>query len=189
MKDIKIQFSEEENREINLKITDFVKHMKNKGASTDYYKSYRKAVKPSRDILLGKKGEFFAAKALNIELTNIDLEIRRGNKKGWVPDLSVGEINYHVKTCNKRGLEFCGDYSWTFQVANIKIGGGTDDLFKSKENNFIVLVYMEDVYSRYGVIKCILPWEKIKPKLRDPISSRLKGLKLCLYYKDLINVE
>lgn len=186
MKDILVTFSDKENKEINLKIASFVQEMQNKGKgpSIAYYENHRKAVKAAQDIFLGKKAEFVVQRGLNLDI-DVDVEIRYRTRKGWQPDFVFGDINYHVKACNVKTLEYCGDYSWTFQASNADIGGGKDDLLSSDGNDLVVLVYMEDALSPVGVIKSVSKWSDIKQCLKDPIKKSLRGLKKCLYYKDL----
>lgn len=175
----KIVFSEEENKEINDKISNFVKAMADKKQSANYYLKERRAVKPLDDIALGKKAEFFAAKLLGEG--EVDLDVRVGRKKGWQPDLVIDGENYHVKSCNEKGFQFCGDYSWTFQRE--------DPLLYSNSREWVVLVYLADAASSDGEIKLVALWEDVKGLLKNPLKKSLIGLKYCLYYRDLLNVK
>lgn len=178
---MKIVFSEKENNEINSQISNFVAVMAEKKQSADYYSKERRAVKPLQDIALGKKAEFIAAQFLGADLSSVDLDIRYGRKKGWVPDLVFNGDNYHVKACNEKGFDFCGDYSWTFQKE--------DPLLYSRSREFVILVYLADDESSEGEVKFVGLWEDVKPLLKNPIKKSLIGLKYCLYYRDLPNVN
>ena len=192
IRDIEIRFTDNENKQINEQIQNFVREMENKGKgpSTNYYLKHRKAHKPNKDIFLGKKAEFIALRALKnlsklFSAVEVDMEIRYRKAKGWKPDFSVGGINYHVKACSFSTKDYCGDYSWTFQIANTDIPAGRDELLNSDGNDYVVLVYMKEEISPEGIVKAILQWKEAKPLLRDPLKTSLIGLKKCLYYKDL----
>jgi hypothetical protein len=189
--DIIITFSKEENDKINSKCEEFVKAMSGKNQSAEYYEKHRNAQKEKifNDIFLGKKAEFIAAQALfqyGLPLLEPDLEIRKGKAKKWKCDLQYDNIDIHVKSCNKKTLDFCKDYSWTFQNANKDICGGKDTLLKNNQNKqLVILVYLENMMYNIGVVKAIVEFSKIEPLLKDPIKKLFIGLKKCIYYKDL----
>ena len=196
IQDEKVTFEEALNKEINNRIKNFADQLKTNKQSIAYYTQKRnvKSEKAYEDICLGKKAEFILAIHLGIKynfpIISPDLEIRKGNKKGWGIDLPYAQINsqypnIHVKACSNSTLKFCQDYSWTFQYNNRNDKFGQDDLFKYNNNDLIAMMFLENYESRYGVIKAILPWEKIKLYLKDPLKPTLQGLKLCVYYKDL----
>lgn len=194
--DEKIILTEDLNREINSRIKEFANQLKRGKQSIDYYSKKRnvKAAKAYEDICLGKKAEYILAIHLgakyNFPVLIPDIEIRKGNKKGWKIDLPYNEINsqypnIHVKACSDSTLKFCQDYSWTFQYNNNNDKFGQDDLFKYNNNDLIAMMFLENYESSYGVIKAILPWEKLKKHLKNPLKRTLIGLKVCIYYKDL----
>lgn len=191
--DIKVTFSEEQNIKVNKIIEDFVNKMLGKNQSVDYYQKKRNAKKAAEDIFLGKKAEFFALyilhKKYNFPLIKIDLEIRDSWQKGWSKDLPFSEKdnnfpNVHVKACSQTTYDFCDDYSWTFQYCDNDGKFGQDEIFKIN-NDLVVLVYLPNLLSKTAIIKAIISWELARKHLRDPKKVSLRGLKKCLYYKDL----
>lgn len=196
IKDIIVELSDKENKEINDKIDNFVKSMNEKKQSTSYYAQYRnvKAEKAAEDIFLGKKAEFFVCIALNkhynIPYIEPDLEIRKGNKKGWDADIPLSQHSkypdMHVKSCSKKTFRYCKDFSWTFQYSNNNNKSGKDKLFKDEKDDLVSLVYVDVPDSNIGTIKGILLWSIAQKSLKDPLKPTLIGLKKCLYYKDLI---
>lgn len=189
--DIIISFNEEDNNRINHKCEEFVLAMSGKNQSADYYENHRNAKRGKilDDIFLGKKAEFVAAQALfqyGLPLIEPDLEIRKGRGKKWKCDLQYNNIDVHVKSCNRKTLDYCKDYSWTFQNANKDICGGKDTSLENIENKqLIILVYLEEMRYNIGVVKAIAEFSKIEPLLKDPIKKLYIGLKKCIYYKDL----
>jgi hypothetical protein len=199
--DIVITYTTEINDTINKNIETFLKAMCAKSQSVSYYAKKRnvREEKAKNDIFLGKKAEYFTRSALiehyGFPYINIDLEVRQGRKKGWNTDLPFKAVDdslpdIHVKSCSKKTLDFCKDYSWTFQNKNNDKKGGTDTILDtSGKQELIALVYIEEPYSATGVIKAILPFDIIKKMLKPPLKPTLKNLKKCLYYKDLIKKE
>lgn len=192
--DIKIELSDKDNIEINSKIAKFVEEMGKGKQSTSYYTQHRnvKADKAAEDIFLGKKAEFFVCLALtkhyNIPYIEPDLEIRKGNKKGWGADIPLEKYNFpdmHVKSCSKKTYKYCTDFSWTFQYSNNSTKGGKDKLFKDEKDDLISLVYIDFPQSNIGIIKAIMKWSEVQKYLKDPLKPTLIGLKKCLYYKDI----
>lgn len=195
VKDIVVELSNEENSKINKKIELFVSEMGKGKQSTSYYTQNRnvKADKAAEDIFLGKKAEFFVCIALNryynIPYIEPDLEIRKGNKKGWGADIPLADHGYpdmHVKSCSAKTFKYCKDFSWTFQYSNNTGKSGKDKLFKDEKNDLISLVYLAMPTTNQGTIKAILNWKTVQENLKDPLKPTLIGLKKCLYYQDLI---
>lgn len=193
-----IYFTPEENNCINNKISDFVNKLSSKGQSTDYYHRQREVnrYKAKMDQMIGKKAEFAVAKYLHdyahFPLLNPDLEIRQGSYKGWYCDLPYNKINsklpnIHVKSCTQSTLRFVGDYSWTFQISNKYGKGGYDHIFNIVDdpNEQVALVYLEKFESDEVDIKGIGRWIELRTKLVEPVKPTLKGLKLCLNYRDV----
>lgn len=182
----------------------FANRMCSRGQSAFYYKSQRNARDPEYDIAVGKYGEMAAAylmaKHFGFPVVMPDFEVRKGRGKGWECDLpyanhSLCFPNCHVKTCDKKSRDYVrknsGDeYSWTFQYANKSTSGGTDSLFSEQETDDIVLfLYLEDLESRKVELVASAPWSIVRANLKDPISYRLKGLKKCAYYRDLVKLS
>jgi hypothetical protein len=193
-----IEFSKEDNEHINILVQDFVDKM---GCSASYYQAKRgaKHEKAVADIFLGKKAEFVVAKYLNefhnFPLLEPDLEIRKGRQKGWLCDLPYNDHfsnlpNVHVKACSKSTYRYCGDYSWTFQFKDNNAKSGKDELFKNEFNNEVIaFVYMDDTKCNVATVKAIIPWSETCKFLKPPLKKTLVGIKLCLYYQDLVNLN
>lgn len=160
--------------------------------SVSYYNKNRNAKKAGDDIFLGKKAEYAALYALvkhfNFPETEIDLEIRKNNKKKWIKDLIFGKgyPDTHVKSCSKSSYEYCGQYSWLFQLKNKYDNYGKDEIFSSDDSDLVVFVYIDDMYSPDATIKAIAPWGKVKLALKDPMKKTYHGIKKALYLPDLI---
>jgi hypothetical protein len=195
-KTITVQLSDENNTRINDDINNFVHALRCRGQSIDYYEKKRDVSKDTAiiDSLLGKKGEFFASWGLHydfkIPLLKPDLRIYTKKDKSWDCDLLYEKddtkIGFHVKTCNLWGLKFCKDFSWTFQLRNRDNSGGTDAIFQPSVNDFVVLVYVNEYSHNVGMIKAILPVEKVLCLLKDPIMEKHRGFKKCIYYTDIL---
>ena len=146
----------------------------------------------------GKIAEFLAAVFLNHKygFPEIipDLEIRVGKEKGWQEDLPYHKRNQnfpsvHVKSCDRMSEEYVGDISYTFQYSNSDGQYGKDKLFWLPEdtNDMIIMMFVEDDQSYEGIVKSFLPWRIVKNYLSDPKSEKFKGIKKCLYVRDLIS--
>lgn len=190
--DIYVELDPPVNEKINEQVIEFSQQMQRK-KQTAYYSQFRRSGKTKsakQDVPLGKKAEFIAAYGLheffNVPLVMPDLQIYRKRDKNWDCDLIYGRTgNAHVKACSQHTLDYCGDFSWVFQYANKGRPGGTDQVFKAPSNDFLVGVFMEDFLSHKGIIKIVLPIERVKLLLRDPVNVWLKDIKKCLYYQDL----
>jgi hypothetical protein len=195
----KISFSEKHNKELNERIKDFVNQLDNKNQSTGYYSFQRKTTieRARKNLLVGKKAEFFAAYYLRkhhgFPYPAIDLEIREGKNKGWQVDLPYNNIdallpNVHVKSCDSDSYKFCQDFSWTFQYGNNFGAGGKDEIFDDKHiNDYIILVYLNIFENKEAEIKFYGSWSDVKGYLKLPLSPKLQKIKRCLYFKDLEN--
>lgn len=207
LEDKVVSISPEWNSKINnLLYKNFVSKLIDRNQSASYYVSKRNANfdKAKQDIFVSKKAEYFALVALcklyNFPKIKIDIDIRSGSSKGWLHDLcfKVTDQNFpnvHVKCCTSSTYRYCNDFSWTFQYSNNDRKGGKDLIFNSNEDDLVVFVYIENPEDNQGVIKAILPTNILLAQdngefliLRDPVKSNLKGLKKCVYYKDLIGL-
>lgn len=178
-------------------VNQFTDKMAEKDQSADYYGERRNASRPLADIKFGKFGELTGALFLRTKgwpKVLPDFSVRTGVKKGWDCDLPFNKINKvfpgcHVKTCNEKTRQFAGEYTWTFQWENTSGVGGRDPLFMRPDSNeLVLLMYVPSLDENKAVVVATAPWNKIHGILRDPISDKLKGLKKCLYYEDLINL-
>lgn len=194
--DIPLRLNGAVNDRVNEQINDFVAAMSGRDQSAGYYTDRRRAPasKVADDIAVGKKAEFFALLALyrhyGFPSVPVDLEIRRGKKKGWATDLPFASVdarfpNAHVKACSDKTISFCGDFSWTFQIGDARGTSGIDDIFMRGNDDILVLVYLADAVTPEAVVKAIIPWDTAQLHLADPRKASLVGLKKCLYYADL----
>lgn len=186
-----IKFSPNKNNEVNKILEVYADGM---GGSHKHWAEQRKASKPRDDSLIGKKGEFFVSKYVEdnwgIKLLP-DTKIYTSKKKNWDADLPYSANdsipNIHVKSCSLKTIEYAKTQTWTFQAANGNGFFGTDKLLSSKDfdNDLIALVYVPTWESEVAVLHHLVMWKVAKTFLADPISPRLKGIKLCLYTNDL----
>ncbi len=186
-----------QNNIIDQKIKKFAEQLSEEKQSSGYYIT-RRAANPRTvflNLIGGKKAEFIAAQALHeiykFPLIEPDLEVRRGKSKGWECDLPYPKPfpPVHVKLCTASTQRFAGQCSWTFQLANANGYKGQDNLFNLSGEcpDFVALMYMEKELSAEGELMFFLPWVHIVDYLRDPVKESLRGLKKCIYYKDLIS--
>lgn len=174
---------------VNEQVEKYLREMRSPEQSVSYYSQNRNdssLKKIEDDQRLGKKAEFVAAKFLHkqfkLPLCYPDLGIYSSDEKNWNADLYE---NVHVKSCSLQTYRYCGDYSWTFQLKNNSGSGGRDKLF-DRGDGWVVFVFMETSQSLVGVVKAVVSWDRVKILLRDPKKQTLKGIKKCLYYKDLV---
>lgn len=158
--------------------------------SHNYYAQYRCAntVKANLDQHVGKKGEYFVAyylHTLGLPLLTPDMDIYDSKLKNWRADLEYDGLDVHVKSCSKM---WGNDYSWVFNWSNTYGSGGKDKIFET-ESGLIACIYMENSESPTANLKAIIPWKNAKTMLKNPVVERLRGLKLCLYYKDLQSIK
>lgn len=192
IEDIYVEFDDLLNNKLNELVEQFAWQIKNK-QQAEYYHQLRRAGKIKvlkKDLPLGKKAEFVAAYGLHqrfsLPLVSPDLKIYKKREKKWSCDLIYGRTgNVHVKGCDAKTLSYCDDFSWTFQYRNKNGHGGTDNIFKAPSDDFLVAVFMEDYTANKGIIKAIIPIERVKRLVRNPKNEWLIGIKQCLYYKDL----
>lgn len=176
----------------------FADKLLKKNNSIEYYNNRRNATKPYDDIVTGKMGEFFAAlfnvKNLSYPFIYPDFGVYDTYRKSWSEDLYYSKIdnklnNFHVKTCDFTTKKFLNyrDISWTFQKSN---NGnkrfGRDSIYKELKNDIIIFVYLNNYNINEALINFLSPWKKLKPFLKDPVSTKLKGIKECIYFKDVL---
>lgn len=175
---MKIKFTHDENELINFQIQCFLDGMKSKNQSVDFYEKKRGAPRTRAEIniLMGKKAEFFVAKALGISFDRIDLEIRNGRGKGWKVDL---EPNIHVKSCDNYTVSIAKDKSWIWE--NIDPMRLSDEY----DHDLVALVYAENWYDSIGNIMAMYEWGEIKECLRLTKARKFWSSKKCIYYNDI----
>lgn len=195
VRDIKIQLSEKQQTIIDKKVNSFVKRQLHPDQSIPYYEKARDVDRDQaiNDNLIGKKGEFIAAIALHTQfrlpLIIPDLKIYRRRKKNWKADLRNRDFNFHVKTCNKWLVGFCGDFSWTFQYQSRVGNHGEDAILSKPSNDMVVFVYLPDFKSSFGVVKAIVSVSTLQrlQLFDDPKLEKHVGFKKCVYYNRLLS--
>ena len=187
-----ITLTTKENNAINKILEEYGEGME---ASHKFWAKQRNASKPKDDSMTGKKGEFIVAKYIKdtygFEIAP-DIQIYTSKKKNWDADLPYKTVGFdfpdvHVKTCSQKTLDYAKTESWTFQMSNGNGFFGTDKLLASNDHDadLIALVLAPTSDSPNAIIHHMLPWKSAKTLLRDPLSPRLKNIKVCLYTKDL----
>jgi hypothetical protein len=164
-------------------------------SSHKFWAKQRNASKPREDSMVGKKGEFIVAKYIKENFGHEiapDIQIYTSKKKNWDADLPFSTLGIefpdtHVKTCSQKTLDYAKTESWTFQMSNGNGFFGTDKLLASNDydKDLLALVFVPTWDSPNAVIHHLVPWKSAKTFLKDPISPRLKNIKVCLYTKDL----
>ena len=140
----------------------------------------------------GKLGEFGTSFFVNNNspygLVLPDCKQYTKSEKNWNPDLPFLDFNIHVKTSIPSSFN---PPSWTFQWANPGGAlGGRDDLFL-KPNSTKDIIFLVEV-SKDPKLEMYIPklvgwctWKYAYPHLDDPVSNKLRGIKKCLYERDL----
>lgn len=181
------------NEEIDL----FVRKMIEGDQSDSYYAEQRRSIpeKVAEDIAIGKKAEYLAAIYLHetygFPLIRPDVGVYSAQDKSWSEDLVYGHIdaklpNIHVKSCSRKTYEYCRDCSWTFQYGNNGQPGGMDAVLVHPNGSLVVLMFVETSASKSGIVKAIVPDSVIGKYMKDPLNKRLKGIKKCIYFMDLL---
>jgi len=189
---VEVKLTPKENKKMNDIIETYGDGME---ASHKFWAKQRNASKPKDDSMTGKKGEFIVAKYIKETFGKEvapDVQIYSSKKKNWDADLPYKTLgldfpDVHVKTCSQKTLDYAKTESWTFQMGNGNGFFGTDKLLSSNDydNDLLALVFVPTWDSPNAIIHHLTTWKLIKPMLRDPLSPRLKGIKVCLYTKDL----
>jgi len=198
--DISYTFPEEENKSLNAVISGFADAMNVPGQSSEYWTGERNAVDPWENNARGKKGEYGLVEILHQEFglprMEVDIEIRKGRKKGWREDLILDEDHdrmprFHAKTCNLNTyMKYGKDYSWIFQVDNKKSKGGKDPITSGiypYPNDVVAFMYVETWESPTVHLKALVPvgalhdWNQFK----DPWKRDLRNIKTAVYLRHL----
>jgi hypothetical protein len=176
--------------------------------SASYYSENRgtSQEKAISDIFVGKLGEHGASIFLN-EQCNVPIMLPDYSHyvvgdKSWSADFNFySKHGYfediHVKSTSKFRRDYMKDIdlqeSWTFQFSNTYGSGGKDELFNSGgEHDYVLLtqVVYDTVDSRWNNkvrIYGLIPWNLVKPLLRDPKLEQYIGKKKCLYWSDVVD--
>ncbi len=199
VEDVRVDFSESENLKVNRRIAHFANRMGERRQSAEHYVERRNANPRNtwRNQAESKKSEYVVRRYLcgqhRYPQVEIDFEVREGIHKGWKPDLpfsdsGIGYPDVHVKSCSRSVHGYVGDFTWTFQLKNKDGRGGRDPLFglSPSARDLVAFVFLETWEARTGIIKAIVPWNKIVKFLRDPKKPNLAGIKKCLYHADLL---
>lgn len=148
--------------------------------NVDKYKERKQydVAKIIRDIYIGKCAEWSVYNALcemNKNTTCPDLEIYGANKKSFDADIQYGddfEYKIHVKSYYPSSTEV----SWVFQVEDSLVANPSDKDILALVNldrdgdGEVHLVFAKDMVGKYA----------------DPLMKKYKGIKRCLYLKDLV---
>lgn len=170
-------------------------------SSAAHYRNKRNAKKPGADELWGKYGEFAACVFFSLKGfpkvlpdTTVYDDIK---DKIYEADMPFGQIDQRfpdcgVKTCTDSTLDFMESWTqerqmtWVFQLNDVDKRNGRDRLFQETESSEPILFMYVDRYTWESKLVASAPWSRIHSMLKDPISPKLKGLKKCLYFDDLV---
>ena len=151
----------------------FAKH--SASSSLSEYKKRNQSDKDKivSDIYNGKEAEFLVYNFLIAEkkkLESPDLNIYEGYRKSYDADLSVGDIDIHVKS-HKVNSNF--PVSWVFQKKDPLLS-------QAKDSDYIALVVMENGFN-YMYLRKVSEVE-----FREPQKKSLRDTKACVYQRDLL---
>ena len=184
----KFTFTEKEYDFISKKCTSYAY---NEYESSKIKRHQRNQYNKERIIkqnITGKIGEFAAMFYLldqGIECNSPDMQVYNGIKKSFDADLIMNEKPLHVKSQSKSTSDYLGCVSWTFQKGG-KGFGHVDPLVLKKCDELVIFCHVDNKNVEiYGPYK----WDVIKPLLKDPMLHHLKGIKQCVYKKDLLNIS
>jgi hypothetical protein len=104
------------------------------------------------------------------KLDSPDLNIYEGYRKSYDADLSVGDVDIHVKS-HKVNNSF--PVSWVFQKKDPLLS-------QTKDSDFIALVVMENGFN-YMYLRKVSEVE-----FREPQKKSLRDTKACVYQRDIL---
>lgn len=166
--------------------------------SVDNYarRNQKDPVKIAKDIRNGKIAEELVYAKFSLKFPNLstpDYNIYAKGDKSWEPDLK--DVDSHLRIAVKsQELEAAQHYgeSWTFQFGNGKQYDCDKGVFGKDINvdhyaSFVLL----NVPKRFGIIRGIvkIQWLHDKKLFKHPQKKELQGIKLVVYYEDLIKYE
>ena len=134
----------------------------------------------------GKMGEWLVTKylkSMGLECSEPDMEIYKASKKSFDADLYVGEHHLHCKTQNAESAQRYG-ISWVFQAGSRYGSRGHSDPIVGGGDGLAVFVKL-DPKEYKGTICGPFKMEDLRPHFKDPVLKHLKGIKTCLYWKDI----
>lgn len=181
------------------KVFGFSAEMNVLNQSAEFYATNRGTTKEkaANNTELGKYGElaaYYFLHSVKFPKVPLDFDKRIGVKKGWFCDLPFSKQdskypNCHIKTCNTNTVRYAHDYSWTFQWANLRgKPGGKDILFSNPlSNELIIFMHVENLELGKSKLIATAPWFLCQDIFEEPVNPNLKGLKKCIYYKDLLS--
>lgn len=169
----------------------FANKMAKKGFSEHRKRRQFNLEKSKNDFLLGVVGEYITYNSLKNTTFNLslpDTKIYDAYNKSWDPDLKSSQYEFAVKTYNINSS--FSTISWTFQWSNRNGKGGKDKwVFKDKipDSNFVSMVVC-DLDKMNGRIASLIRLSLLHQKnmFKYPILHRLKEIKRCVYWNDLI---
>jgi hypothetical protein len=185
-------------------VAGFGREMEQPGQSAEHYEEQRGAAKAPDDIRMGKYAELVTAYLLRtcgFPHAELDFGIRKGDKKGWVPDIiyTKSDPNYpdvHVKGCNPWTQKYIArkheKYSWTFQWNKGNTDSsekGRDKLFEKLDSwDLVSCVFVSVMQAGKVDVVATGPWCLLNPYLKNPSLSKYLGQKKCLYYSDVVKL-
>lgn len=120
----------------------------------------------------------------------VDFEVRKNINKGWQPDLQYGDFIFPIKSCPRM---YGDDHSWVFQFNNKCGSGGRDPVISTKNKEICFFVINEEFKNITPDSKVVIfassPMNLISHILKPPIFDKYKGLKKCIYSKDILKLK
>lgn len=184
----KFTFTEKEYDFISKKCTSYAYNEYESSKIKRHQRNQHNKERIIKQNITGKIGEFAAMFHLldkGIECNSPDMKVYNGSKKSFDADLIMNEKPLHVKSQSKSTSDYLGCVSWTFQKGG-KGFGHVDPLVVKKCDELVIFCHVDNKNVEiYGPYK----WDVIKPLLKDPMLNHLKGIKQCVYKKDLLNIS
>lgn len=139
-------------------------------------------------IIDGKLGELFAyhyLKKQGFESTMPDFEIYTARQKSFDADLYSHKTAIHVKSQNITSAKRYGS-SWVFQAGGIGFGN-RDPCLDNSQDEWCIFVTV-DHESKSATVLGPYNINDVRPHMKDPKLSHLKGIKKCIYQKDIAHL-
>ena len=140
-------------------------------------------------IIDGKMGEWFAyhhLKRQGFEPTVPDFEIYTARHKSFDADLYSNKTAIHVKSQNIGSAKRYGS-SWVFQAGGIGFGN-RDPCLDNSQDEWCVFVTVDHA-SKSATVLGPYSINDVRPHMKDPKLSHLKGIKKCIYLKDIVHLK
>ena len=136
-------------------------------------------------IIDGKLGELYACKEMRKKgfvCTDPDFEIYASRNKSFDADLYCNGRPVHVKSQNIDSAKRYGA-SWVFQAGGVGFGN-RDPCLDNSQDDMCVFVTVDHKNQSAAVLG---PFNinDVRPHMKDPRLAYLKGIKKCIYLKDI----